>query len=223
MKEVVVIATNNGAQHLARLFDSLEKYGCPFEIVIVDTGSTDPESLDFIESIKFSHGATVLHCPGGYATGAYLHAYRNVQADRYFFFHDSIEVKKERWWEDFRERMDTAHTVVPWLTFDFFWDSSEQGQYIKNAMGMSFGDNLPDAGIFGPIFYCTVNTLRIMETFGNLPTPPSSKIEEQGWERGWAVAFQAVKAKVNPIQHGFNVFKLDGDEYETLRKYRPGR
>ncbi|MGF3948674.1 glycosyltransferase family 2 protein, partial [Staphylococcus aureus] len=58
----LVIPTRNGLELLSRCVNSIiekTRYRA-FEIVIVDNGSDDPETLDYMERLSIDHGVRVL-------------------------------------------------------------------------------------------------------------------------------------------------------------------
>ena len=53
MSVLIVVASYNGKEFLPRLLNSLEEHKKEvFEVLVVDTGTTDIESLNYLESIK---------------------------------------------------------------------------------------------------------------------------------------------------------------------------
>ena len=54
---MIVIATNNGKKHLIELLENLNQLGIKYPVSIIDTQSTDQETVDFLNQItdnKFS-------------------------------------------------------------------------------------------------------------------------------------------------------------------------
>lgn len=216
---LIVVATNNGKEHLERLHASFERYGIPegAKVLIVDTGSTS-DSIEYIKSLPYAFALTLpIRDIGAYTYGLHfgsIYGFKN-----YLFMHDSMEVMQENWLEEFESRMTDELTIVPWLTFDFFFDSDEQVKYLEGSLSTYF-NGYPEKAVFGPVFY---TSSMCAHTIFRHCKFPETKIEAQAWERGIAIICKEELIKVNEIQHGFNVFTLDAGEYTVLRKYRPGR
>lgn len=124
--------------------------------------------------------------PGQYCTGAYLWAYRNTDADEFIFIQDSMTANADPWpW--FRQRMPGPIGAVAWGLFSLCWADPEQAEWTYSH----YPDTRLGYGIFGPIFYTNRATLDLLHERNVVPPTPTSRWEEQGNERGWALAFAA--------------------------------
>jgi glycosyltransferase involved in cell wall biosynthesis len=195
MKDLVVIATHNGKNLLKRCLDSISTQ---YPILVVDTGSSDPESIEFFGNLGVIYPKhdvfTTKTSFKGYDTGAYLWAYWNYNADNYLFLQDSLEVLEKDYIKPFRD-IQPKLGCVPWATFEMCWDSIQQKEFIEYL----YGSAEPDRGIFGPVFYVNRKSLDILNEKGLLPAYPINKNQSQGLERGWATAFHLAGMEVKGL------------------------
>lgn len=220
MEQLIVVCTNNGQEHLTRLFDSMSKYGTGAPILVVDTGSENISSIKEVIS-NYSFDITLYERKGGRTTGAYLTAYRNFPADYYMFMQDSMKVKCQDWLGEFHRRMFTPTGTwpvgcVPWLNFDMKRSTAEELAWATQCLG-----NVPcKNGIFGPVFYTSRKALDKLNALKVLPRTPKEKIQECGNERAWAMAFQKAGFAQNPINSDFRFAEqLYNDSFEVLTKF----
>lgn len=225
-KTLVVVATNNGAQWLEGLFNSIDEFGGrgDADIIIVDTGSTDGgQTTAYMgHMVRMKKVDKVMMIDGGYCTRAYLESYNRYKNayDNFIFIHDSMKVKDADWVGVFTAPFQfTPLLAIPWLTFGMWYDNDEQKEYIQKR----YGADEPLNGFFGPIFSTTREALEELDKKGLLPTPPSNKTEECGWERGWAVAFHQAGIPAMELNHGVTGENLNNDVYTHLTKIRPHR
>lgn len=160
MKELVVVAAH-GSDYVDRCVASL---GSTPHIVV----STDVNG----------------QAPGAYPTGAFLWAYHNTDADRFLFIQDSMTAHEDPlpW---FRSRMPGEIGVVAWGLFSLCWADEAQAEWTYSH----YPNTRLGYGIFGPIFYTSRATIDLLYEKFLVPPIPRSKWEEQGNERGWALAF----------------------------------
>lgn len=196
---MIIIAHNNGRQFLPQLIESLGDL--PF--TVVDTGSTDENSLRYLLTLK-----NVLYTRGGWSLGAYKHAVENIKADWFFFMHDSMVVKDKSFLDEMKK-----HQVCGWLSFPMFFDNTGQEAAIKNV----YPGETPDKGIFGPIFYATKEVLDKI----TIHKPESCDIAH-GMERGMAMAFHQAGVPVSFLDE-LSEERLSGDMYQHFTKIRPMR
>lgn len=164
MKELVVVAAH-GPDFRQQCADSL----AAVEHIVVDTGPDGP-------------------APGRHPTGAYLWAYRNTDADAWLFIQDSMTAIVPDPLPWFRDQMpDTGLGAVAWGQFAMAYDTFEQQQWVE----AQYPDSRPPRGIMGPIFYTTRDTLDLLDSKNLLPMEPDGRIQAQGTERAWALAFHA--------------------------------
>jgi glycosyltransferase involved in cell wall biosynthesis len=223
---LVVIATHNGKDHVKKLLDSFIRISpnMPADILIVDTGSTDESHLAYLKELEAGGNhygglpgkVMVEYIPGGYCTGAYIHAYKNHPSRFYMFMHDSLEVKEADWLDKFIDPLrDTENGCVAFLTFGLSYDNLEQRLYVNSI----FGDNHGPCGIFGPIFSTSFKMLHAFDEKGWLSNPPNNKNEQCGMERGWGVGFGILATPIRAINQGYSTDVMEADGYAVLKKY----
>lgn len=131
----------------------------------------------------FQGGDTVVMdtSAGGYPSAAFIRAYREHEADSYLFIQDSL-VGNGDVVAPFRE---LRAAVVGWASFPLFFDNEEQ----QNWVAQQYRWPWPERGIFGPIFFATRKAMRKLDSQGLFPKTPRNRLEYQGTERAWAIAF----------------------------------
>jgi hypothetical protein len=225
-EDLIVIPTNNGYKQLDVLLQSLESTPCP--ILIIDTGSTDPAHLEYLKEEVWAYGNVtyVTETPmKGYAQGAYLWAYWNYFATHYLFLQDSLVAIVEDVLKPFQEKTLTHCTktselgqiergAIGWASFNFEFDPGLQ----EAAMRYMYGNDIPQYGIFGPIFYTSRDTLRDLEAAGCLPSYPVHAHHAQGLERAWAMVFKRLGYPVAFIHNLPNVTLTASGLYTPFRK-----
>jgi len=92
---VIVIPTYNAGDFIFKnieIYRQLDKD--KYKVVLVDNGTTDPQSLERLEKIKNEYGFIVekSSCGGGYEVGALYHAFMNHEAEYYFNTQDSMQL-----------------------------------------------------------------------------------------------------------------------------------
>lgn len=173
--QLIVIATNNGANYLPKCLESL---GDKYPILVVDTGSTDPQSLSLSKCQPYH-----MLLKGGFTTGAYLAAYKATKAKHYLFMQDSMVSLVEDVIAPF-QALDSGGAVA-WATFAMGFDSPEHETWAKSL----YPGELPSKGIFGPIFYTSRQALDTLHQQHLLPPTPKDKMEAQTCERLWGWAY----------------------------------
>jgi len=217
IEDLIVIPTNNGYKHLDKLLKSIHT-DCP--ILIIDTGSTDEEHLDYVINAKCLNVDLNLLRPEqtpfkGYACGAKLWAYWKHPANNYLFLQDSLEVIEQDFLEQFKEKFSYAgRGAAAWTSFDFEFDPGLQEQ----AMRYMYGDFIPKYGIFGPIFYTSRDTLEFIDRQNGLPAYPVHAHQSQGLERGWAMIFEKYGLPVEFIHNLPNVTLTASGLFGPFRK-----
>lgn len=196
----IIIATNNGKKFLIPLLESIERHGGIFNhrVSIVDTGSTDAESIAYLDELKRNEKYSVNITPyKGYDTGAYIWAYKNFQDDEFLFMHDSMEVAEEGWLQDFGHPPNAVKAYASFgMTFDY---GTDQQQRL-----IDLGIYNPDSatGIMGPIF-CVPRTVldSLDQRFDLKRLIPQKKTDQQGMERGWAMLFDTMRVPVSFVTY----------------------
>lgn len=211
MRTLIVIPYFNGKEFIENLISSIEKHtDAPY--IVVDTGSTEQESIDVFNNLWCKKDATK---KAGYGVGAYILAYENYLADEYLFIHDSMVFKKDPLPEM------RKHDVCTWLRFPM----GEQFQDVKGYLEGDYVllDDLPEHGIFGPIFYAKRSALDKIRSMGYFKRYPVSKQDLCSFERGMAIAFKRAGIKVGYLDE-YDYERVDNRrDYEHFDKIRPHR
>lgn len=219
---MIVIASYNGINFLPGLIKSLEEFG-PHdeEYLVVNNQSTDPEFINYLNTLDSSLNIKVETCPyNGYDTGAYLWAYRTFPAEEYMFLQDSIKIKDSNWFNEFRNKWTEDCGLVSWLVFDGMYDNSEQELFIKSAVGSS---DTRGWGVFGPIFYTKKYVLDQLEEKELLVNCiPKNKNEQMGMERGWSAIMNLAGFTYSFI-HYHNHAAILEDRLTLFTKFLPRR
>ncbi|HEY3783181.1 MAG TPA: hypothetical protein VGL56_19045 [Fimbriimonadaceae bacterium] len=215
-----MIATHNGRQFLPGLLESLARFGTGGrKVLLLDTGSTCAESLQLLSAIaqqSWPFELEVSKTPyRGYDTGAYIHAFRNYEAETYLFLQDSVLIKNENWLEAFESRISHGVGCVPWLGFPMQWNSQEQIDWVMEKFETP---DWPPLGVFGPMFMATRTALNDLESRGYLENIPNCKMEQMAMERAWAVAFTISGWGIRPVECAFSEPMLKNDMYKDLTK-----
>ena len=218
---MIVIATNNGINFLKESLDSLLKININIPISIIDTGSNDLTSFDFLSEIKDKYKPLkigIYKTPYmGYDTGAYIYAINNIKSDKYYFIHDSLIIRDL----DFFKKIDiilSDGVVACLLGFGKnLYDNKEQIDFcIENIKSIDY-----DIGIFGPIF--AIMRSDVDKIIDSLNFHPISKIQQMGMERGWSIIFKKYNIKVIPVFGDFDINKIINNKYSNFTKYLPHR
>lgn len=128
---------------------------------------------------------------GGHPSKAFIDAYRaHPDYTSYLFVQDSCAGIVDDVVEPFRGRGE----VVAWASFPFFYDNEEQAVWVNDQYP---GQEAPQKGIFGPIFYASREAMETVEPY--FPETPPDKLMAQGTERAWAVAFKKVGIEVEAL------------------------
>lgn len=180
---MIVIATNNGNDHLPNLLKSLEetnKLNIP--ISIIDTGSTDKSFINYLKNLPPQY--KVYKSSGGYDSGAYIYAYKNIESDFYIFIQDSITILSN---EFFNKVLDN---IKDSKLFAFHVFESWEGAYTcEHILPLYFGKLDIESfkwGVFGPMFACSKNVMEKIYN-SNLWFIPKNKEEQMAMERGWGI------------------------------------
>lgn len=169
---------------------------------------------DFDANLETFQGGKVLRVDtseGGYATGAYIRAWRkHPNYDSYLFIHDSMRGIVDDVVAPFKER---GADVVAWCFFPFPWyDGEGQEEWVE---GQFPNPARPPYGIFGPIFFATNHAMRRAEPY--FPVIPRTRIEFQGTERAWAITFLHAGLGVAALG-GWDPGKMSKGSYPVFQK-----
>jgi hypothetical protein len=205
----ILIPTNNGKKHLEALLPQLR--GQRNRVVIIDTGSTDKDSIKYfndLDDASYIKMQTPFH---GHATGALLWFYWTRQlnpADNILLLQDSIKINYKDFMKVFLDLMPTRGAVC-WTKFSGMnWDHPDQQTTIETMYGLSEGAD----GIFGPIFMTNKKTLDYMNKKCLLPMPPNNKVMAMGSERAWAICFKRAGLHVEAATKQWDEGKMESDE-----------
>ena len=169
---------------------------------------------DFDANLETYQGGEVLRVDtseGGYATGAYIRAWReHPDFDSYLFIQDSMRGIVDDVVAPFREK---GADVVAWGFFPFpQYDNEGQRRWVEEQFP---NPARPPFGIFGPIFFATNHAMRRAEPY--FPEIPRTRIEFQGTERAWAITFLHAGFEVTAFDD-WNPGKMSNGSYPVFQK-----
>jgi glycosyltransferase involved in cell wall biosynthesis len=220
---MIVIASHNRIDLLDEILKSLTQIDlCGFEILVVDTGSTDPNYIHFKETIVGKYPQVIFDrreekC---YESGAFIHAIKNYRRDRYIFLQDSLVVTNKNFVKNINEKLENCD-VLPFFNFRLFlhknvapyltacWvPSTDENYYLHydNMYEANWAEHglqpltYPQNAFWGNMF--AVNR----ETLDKLPPEwldhePRNKTESCAMERRWALMFHKIGAKVEFLEY----------------------
>ncbi len=163
-------------------------------------------------------GVVIDTSKGGYTTGAYIEAYREYEADNYFFMQDTMFAKQPDYLQPFIDKKP-EHGAVAWCLFHMSFDTSHQEERTREI----YGDDLPDYGIFGPVFYVSRKDMETLDEKGLLPPIPRNKLEAQTTERMWACAFKNAGMEVTSVGGLWDHDAMARGDYMVFGKTFAGR
>lgn len=205
---MIVIPTFDGGDLLTRCLQGFELWGTSdHEILVVDTGTTDPKSIETLGSLQETFPTLPIKLEasefGGYELGAIRHAWYNYHPEHLLLIHDSMSPNVEAWWLPFKEKFDSGNDVVPWITLaPMMYDTILRPGFVPEVFITEVFQVDPYAipfVILGSIFCATSEALTKVEKASWLSMPCLHKEESRAWERGWTAVFQKVAAKMSPI------------------------
>jgi hypothetical protein len=218
---MIVIATHNGKEYLKRLLSNLESFNLDKEIAIIDTMSSDKESLDFLYEItnKNLYNLNIkIHKTEyrGFDSGAYIYAINNLSAERFYFLQDSIIIK-DREFFDITDNILESGVVTTFISFPSNFYNTEQYNYCSST----FGTTDYDTGIFGPMF--SILNEDIQKIDKSLLVYPKNKEQQMAMERGWSIIFKKYNFTIKPIEGEKDDDRLFNNKYKTFTKEFPYR
>jgi hypothetical protein len=214
---MIIIATNNGKRNLSELLENLKEIDFSCGVCIIDTGSTDQESIDFLNELdgvnKYDFEIQIYQTPyKGYDTGAYIYAINNIEADRYYFIQDSLRIKSNDFFNLIDNKLKPGK-VVPLITFgENLYDYPEQIEFCINH----FGSTDFKKGIFGPMFSILLEDVQKIDK--KYLVYPTNKSLQMGMERGWAVIFGKYDFEIDSLEGDYDYSKLILDKYVNFKK-----
>lgn len=220
--EILVIATNNGKKYLTNLLNSLEIIKFNKKIAIIDTQSTQTDSIEFLKGLKLNNeynlDIEIYKTPySGYDTGAYIYAMKNFKYEVFYFIQDSMVIKSIDFFEKIKEKLSPG-VIVPIVTFcSNFYDNEEEKNFCLNNLGTYNYSK----GIFGPMFSITGQDVSLIED--KWFVLPKNKNEQMAMERGWSIIFEKYNFKIIPLEGEHNNDKLYNDKHIYFKKIFPVR
>jgi len=221
---MIVIATNNGQKFLTNLISDLIEHQCKLPIAIIDTQSTDHGFLEYLESLKCPSVKKLLNLSvyttfdKNYDTGAYMYAIQNLQAERYYFLHDSIRIKTPIIFEEIDKKLVPGVVVALTVFGGNCYDNEEQRQLCRD----NWGTTQFKTGIFGPMF--SILRTDLEKAWSDLPKIlPTNKNEQMGMERGWSVFCTKNNFEVIPLEENLDHNKVFIDGFVHFKKFLPKR
>jgi hypothetical protein len=219
---MIVIATNNGHVYLEKTLSKLSELGNKIPISIIDTNSTDNQTINFISDIdnglypnlNISTHQTPYR---GFDTGAYIYAMKYIYSDKYYFIHDSFLIKTL----DFIDSIDDLlkeGTVISTLDFDSgIYDNNEQIEFCLEKVGTSQYER----GIFGPMF--SILRCDVDKIIKSLNFYPTTKNFQMAMERAWPIIFKTNNINVVSLCGSLDMNKMQSDGYKFFTKFLPHR
>ena len=182
---VIVIPTYNAGDFIFKnieIYKQLDK--TKYKVLLVDNGTTNPDSLERLEKIKNEYGFTVEKtcCNGGYEAGALYHAFINHDAEYYFNTQDSMELLDINFLYEKKDHVkcfSVEYLPARFLTFN-------QVNWLRVYFGEDFYKGLfKYYSLTSMCFLAKREVVKQMVDLGVLQPNkfPKNKEEEQIWER----------------------------------------
>jgi hypothetical protein len=214
---MIVIATNNGKNHLIELLSVINVINPECGVSIIDTQSNDEETIKFLNELDeknpYRFKLQIHQTPyRGFDSGAYMYAINNIKAERFYFIQDSIRIKTLNFFKNIDSKLKPG-TVVPLITFPAnTYDSQEQIDFCLN----NFGKAEFSQGIFGPMFAIMNEDAQKIDK--KHLVWPTNKMLQMGLERGWGVLFDMYGINIDPLEGAYDYYRLINDQYTQFRK-----
>jgi len=193
---MIIISTNNGGDVLPALLNSLE--GCNRDVCIVDTGSTDRSFINYLDNLTkkntYSYNINIHKTPYPYRdTGAIIYAIKNIEAERYYFIHDSCVVVEK----DLFDLIDEKIGYNQVLAICGRISKHDGAEHVYDSWMLKyFGECRSIEGILGPMWAGLRCTLLKLNLEAIPPTP--SKHDACAMERGWSVVLKNAGVNIWP-------------------------
>jgi hypothetical protein len=220
---MIVFAVHNMVDKIELVLEQLNKFN-KIDVLIVDTNSPTDVVKWFFEEKKDSYNFKLIYDKldvTGYETGAFLHAFKNYKADKFYFFQDSIEFINT----DIFNKIDSLleiYNVVSISHFPLIFDNTEQLNWVISSFDKNEISNLKYTpfGIFGSMFSIKRKDLeKIPSKWLNYPT---NKLETCGMERKWAIIFAIIGLSVVYLEEDHMIF-LQNNNNKYINKFLIGR
>jgi hypothetical protein len=226
---MIVIASHDNITMLVSILDRLSHLDlCGHDILVVNTNSQDDEYINninyVIESARKKLSCNLIYTVKDYDcydSGAYIHAFIHYDSDKYICLQDSLFITDINFISDITRRLDTVD-VIPIYNFRYSYDNDQQRIWAEEYLG---SDNLPQDGIFGPIF--AVNKSIVKRIPIVWLKEPNTKLQACGMERRWSLIFHrlnATKEYARYIPHNVwkcsNLWNPDSDTANYILKIK---
>ena len=179
---IVFACRHEGGDLIDRAVDAAHEHMPDEPVLVVDSASPDRSYMTRIDAEIADIGN--VH----YATGAYLWALENTDADFYYLLHDSLIIR-----DDLTDLRDHPVAALRWFQMpETAWGQDHDGTDLSVwARTVYQGPWLETfQGVFGPILACTRPVLaEIAELITGRAT---SKWEECAMERLWGMALTSL-------------------------------
>lgn len=219
---MIVISTNNGESNLKKLLSSLNEIKINKPVSIIDTQSSDDNSLKYLDNISknnpFDFEINFYQTPyRGFDTGAYIYAINNLVTGTFYFLQDSMVIKSEDYFKEIDRKIKPG-VVVPLITFqsDFYANHEQTDFCISN-----FGTHQYEKGVFGPIFSILYEDCQKIDK--SFLVYPHNKMTQMAMERGWSIIFDKYNFILDPLEGEKDDYKLFNDGYIYFSKNFPYR
>jgi hypothetical protein len=212
---MIVIATHDNIEFLHMSVDNMSRIvNNKHDVIFIDTNSSSSEFIKEFNSLsreypKFFFERLNYTC---WDTGAYIHSYKKYHSDSYIFLQDSIEIINENYISAYDDLL-IENDVVAHTNFGYSYDNEDQKMWAED--GISF-ENLPEFGIFGPIFGIKRDKMDIIPI--EWLKYPTNKNHGCGMERRWSLIFHSKNLRKEYIEK--NVSLRDS---KYIIKHSPGR
>ena len=172
----IVIATNNGMLMLPHLLKSFEEKNVKHPIYIVDTISTDPKFIDYLDNLNYDLNITVEKLSEPLREIACLyHVYEKYQLDDYFYMHDSFILKDPKIFGLYEEIWEAKKDTIGCIAWNTFHSTLEGDK--KQIVDIFKVEDKPFMGIFGSILYTKKYVLDVLAKNGKLDFRPREKAD----------------------------------------------
>jgi hypothetical protein len=203
---VIVIPTYDAGDFIFKnieIYKQLDK--TKYKVLLVDNGTTNPDSLERLERIKNEYGFTVEKtcCNGGYEVGALYHAFTNHDAEYYFNTQDSMELLDINFLYEKKDHVkcfSVEYLPARFLTFN-------QVNWLRSNFGEDFYKGLfKYYSLTSMCFLGKRNVVQEMINTGYLAPGyfPKNKEEEEVWERVMGIMMMQNGHHLAPYTHMFN-------------------
>jgi hypothetical protein len=183
---VIPCKYNNNFNFIVDLCKDIRSYHSNEEIVVIDSGSDNKDYFKLIESYN-----VIIEDINNknWMIGAYWYAFKKYDRNFYYFLHDSMKVKGSL--DSFKEKDLTIMCY-----FDRGYGDNFNGFENKINELTKYTYLRGGLGVYGPIFFCKRNVMKLLQDMEADKILPNNK-QETGWcEGSYGFFFE---------HHGFNL------------------